>query len=202
MRKLAIITGAVLLLAGGVFVAMAMNRAGNESGSAVSAPVSAEVAAAEKQFMEQMVSHHSDAIAMAQMSPEKAMSQAVKSMSTDIISAQQKEIEDMKVWYKRWYNEELPSMSDMPGMSEEGGNMMNQLRSATDYDLEFVKQMTVHHQNAIKMAQEILTKVEHQELKDLANNIISSQTSEIEQMKKLQAQFEQNPPGSPGRSTL
>lgn len=202
MRKTAIIIGVIVLIAGGVYAALSLNKPSDKTSTANTTQVSAEVATAEKQFMEQMVSHHSDAIAMAQMSPEKAQTKAVKDMSTNIISAQQKEITDMKSWYKQWYNADLPGMADMSGMSEESGNMMNQLRSASDFDLEFVIQMTAHHQNAIKMAQDILTKAQHQELKDLANNIITSQSAEIEEMKTLQTKFEQNPPGSAGRAAL
>jgi uncharacterized protein (DUF305 family) len=56
---------------------------------------------------------------------------------------------------------------------------------ATDapYDAAFIDAMIVHHEGAITMANQALEQAERQEIKDLANEIISAQEAEIEQMK-------------------
>lgn len=51
------------------------------------------------------------------------------------------------------------------------------------FDKEFIEQMTIHHMGAIEMAKLALSNAGHQEIKDLAKNIISAQTNEINQMK-------------------
>jgi uncharacterized protein (DUF305 family) len=54
---------------------------------------------------------------------------------------------------------------------------------AADFDLAFIDLMVVHHEGAIDMATIALERAEHQEIKDLAQQIISSQSAEIAQMQ-------------------
>lgn len=53
-----------------------------------------------------------------------------------------------------------------------------------NYDLRFIDAMSMHHQGAVVMAKEALEKSTRPEIKQLANNIIQSQTKEISQMKR------------------
>lgn len=69
----------------------------------------------------------------------------------------------------------------MKGMVESLKN-----RQGNEFDQQFLSEMIMHHQGAIEMANLALTNAEHQEIKDLAKNIISAQTSEINQMKQWQ----------------
>jgi uncharacterized protein (DUF305 family) len=46
--------------------------------------------------------------------------------------------------------------------------------------------MIVHHQGAVVMAQEALKNAKHQEIKDLAQNIITAQNKEIAEMQAWQ----------------
>lgn len=55
--------------------------------------------------------------------------------------------------------------------------------SGDAFDKAFLEQMIVHHEGAVSMAQAALRDAKHQELKNMANNIISAQTTEIGQMK-------------------
>jgi uncharacterized protein (DUF305 family) len=59
-------------------------------------------------------------------------------------------------------------------------------KTGNEFDQAFISEMIVHHQGAIDMANLALVNAEHQEIKDLAKNIISAQTTEIEQMKQWQ----------------
>lgn len=54
------------------------------------------------------------------------------------------------------------------------------------YDRNFIANMIAHHQGAVTMAQLALTNAKHQELKDMANDIIPAQNGEISQMKSWQ----------------
>lgn len=58
-----------------------------------------------------------------------------------------------------------------------------------NYDLRFLDMMIIHHQGAVDMAKDVLKKSKRKELKQMANNIISSQTKEIEQMKAWEKQW-------------
>ncbi len=52
-----------------------------------------------------------------------------------------------------------------------------------DFDKEFIREMIVHHEGAIDMANAALKNAKHDEIKNLANAIIVSQGKEIEDMK-------------------
>lgn len=68
------------------------------------------------------------------------------------------------------------------------GDMVNELSGKTgdDFDKAFIEQMIVHHQGAIDMAKLVETNASHREIKDLANEIISAQTNEINMMRDWQ----------------
>lgn len=55
-----------------------------------------------------------------------------------------------------------------------------------EYDRVFLASMIVHHQGAIQMAQMASGNASHQEIKDMANNIITAQTTEIAEMQGWQ----------------
>jgi uncharacterized protein (DUF305 family) len=74
-----------------------------------------------------------------------------------------------------------PSM--MPGMMNRGFRSGNQIMSNSQMDAHFIEQMIPHHEDAITMARLALTKAQHQEIKQLAQDIIDSQSKEIDQMK-------------------
>ena len=78
--------------------------------------------------------------------------------------------------------------SDMMGMHESMQGMMQGLENKTgdEFDQAFISEMIIHHQGAIDMANAALKNAKHQEIKDLANAIISAQTKEINQMKEWQ----------------
>lgn len=62
-----------------------------------------------------------------------------------------------------------------------GGKMMGNMDQV---DAHFIEQMIPHHEDAITMANLALAKAEHSEIKSLANDIIRSQSAEINQMEQ------------------
>lgn len=51
-----------------------------------------------------------------------------------------------------------------------------------DFDRYFMANMIAHHQGAVDMAKIALTNAKHEELKSMANDIVSAQTSEMDKM--------------------
>lgn len=76
----------------------------------------------------------------------------------------------------------------MQGMMESGMGMSMMLRGKTgdDFDRAFIQLMIPHHQDAINMANMALENARHEEMKDLARDIISAQQREIDMMKQWQ----------------
>ena len=57
--------------------------------------------------------HHQGAIDMAKLSAERAKHQEIKTMSEDIINAQEQEIGKMKEWRKAWNYKERQMGEEM-----------------------------------------------------------------------------------------
>lgn len=81
---------------------------------------------------------------------------------------------------------QMHEMMNDDDMSMSG--MVEALKDKTgeDFDKEFVSQMIVHHQGAIDMAKLVEQNAFHKEIKDLANDIITAQTKEINMMREWQ----------------
>jgi len=72
------------------------------------------------------------------------------------------------------------------GMSMDHCNkmMLDKLGKAdTQYDARFIDMMIAHHQGAINMSKDALSKAKHSELQAKAQEIIDAQEKEISQMK-------------------
>jgi len=59
----------------------------------------------DKAFLSEMIVHHQGAIDMAELALTGAKHQEIKDLSKAIVSAQTKEIAEMKSWQKAWYNQ-------------------------------------------------------------------------------------------------
>ena len=82
-------------------------------------------------------------------------------------------------------------MEENDGMGLSINGMMSGLSNKTgdNFDKAFLAEMIDHHQGAIDMANAAKNQAKHQEIKDMADRIISAQTSEISQMKAWQQQL-------------
>jgi len=57
----------------------------------------------DKIFLSEMITHHEGAVAMADAALQNARHQEVKDLAKSIISTQNREIADMKMWQEKWY---------------------------------------------------------------------------------------------------
>jgi uncharacterized protein (DUF305 family) len=78
---------------------------------------------------------------------------------------------------------------DMNSMSMKDMSKELEGKSGNEFDKTFIEMMIPHHQGAIDMAELALENAEHQEIKDLAEEIISAQKTEIEMMKDWQSSW-------------
>lgn len=143
------------------------------------------------QFLDTMMAHHQGAIDMARPAEAKAQHPELKQLAHHIVDDQQKEIGQMKSWREKWYPGKPEAMNmEMSGMMDGMKGMdMGKLNAASGnaFDLMFIDMMTPHHQGAVTMAREALTRSEHPEIKKLAQQIIDAQDKEIAQMNKWKA---------------
>jgi uncharacterized protein (DUF305 family) len=145
----------------------------------------------DRRFIDAMVPHHQGAIAMAEVALKNAEHEEIKELSRNIVSTQQAEIEELKAIKKEEFGtSNVPmemSQEQMRGM----GMMMDprQLANREPFDRAFIDNMIPHHQSAIEMAKVAYEKSKVPEIKELAENIVSAQQEEIEQMKRWREQW-------------
>lgn len=131
------------------------------------------------QFIDSMIIHHEGAINMAQQALTSAEHPEIRQLAEAIVNAQQTEITQMRDWRSAWY----PDLTPTSGMQMEMGPMAV-ADGSTPFDQRFIQAMIPHHEGAITMARDALQKAEHQEIKNLAQAIITAQEAEIAQMRQ------------------
>src|SRR3989344_2128079 len=148
----------------------------------------------DQHFIVQMIPHHEGAIAMANTALERSKRPEIISLANGIIEAQTRENKDMRAWYESWFGTVVPEDTaggySMPSRKGMGGGMhmdsmegdLEVLKSVSDaeFDLEFIDQMIPHHEMAIMMARMLAAATDRPEMEELADNIIASQSREIE----------------------
>ncbi len=180
-----------LILAGLLFHMMrygGMMSWGNYQNPSVRTGIASSI---DQRFIEQMIPHHEGAIAMANLALEKATYPEIKTLAQAILKAQTTENQEMRAWYQDWFGRVVPDQGSTVsgGMMSQGGMHMGSsqdistLKTAVDFDKEFIEQMIPHHQMAIMMARMLESGTNRPEMLQLAKNIQSSQVAEIQQMQ-------------------
>ena len=148
----------------------------------------ASSASMELQFLDSMIVHHQGAVEMATLAETRAQHAELKELAANIVSDQEREIARMSQWRDQWYAEKPKAVNmEFPGMSHGMGGMdVNKLSSlkGNEFDLEFLRQMILHHEGAVQMAKNLEAQESHPELKELGRDIITAQEAEIKQMQE------------------
>lgn len=131
------------------------------------------------QFIDGMIAHHQGAIKMAKQALEQAEHEELRTLAENIIAAQTQESEEMMAWRQSWY----PDLPPTGGMSMNMGDMAIDTDTIKPFDQAFIEAMISHHQGAIEMAKMAQHMAEHEEIKHLADAIITAQQAEIEQLQ-------------------
>lgn len=148
----------------------------------------------DKAYLADMVVHHEGAMNMAEMANAEAVHQEIKDLAASINATQGQEVAKMNEYQLKWgYPKSSGHMMTGGDMSmTEGMTMMGEdLKGLTGeaFDKKFLELMIEHHQQAIDMSRPAATNAAHQEVKDLANAVITAQTKEINDMKNWQKQW-------------
>jgi uncharacterized protein (DUF305 family) len=148
-------------------------------------PQAEQIALLERKFINDMIPHHEEAVASAQQVINSGtQNDEVLKLAQDIVTAQESEIAMMKAWHVAWYGEVYkntgsyqPMMRDISGLS------------GVDRDKAFLEDMIQHHLHALTMVQDSAPLFARPELKELSQEIASSQSNEVVAMKILLRQL-------------
>ncbi|MFD5023809.1 DUF305 domain-containing protein [Streptomyces sp. NPDC058373] len=140
-------------------------------------------------YIQMMVEHHGQALVMTRLAPERARSERVKALAERIDAGQKPEIGAMKAWLK---NNGGPrgdgkghDHGTMAGMATP--KQLAELKKADgeEFDRLFLKLMTAHHEGAVSMATDLLGSGNNVLVEEMANDVISTQTTEINRMRDM-----------------
>jgi uncharacterized protein (DUF305 family) len=144
-------------------------------------------------FVTGMIAHHGQAIDMAEMAPDRAASDPVRTLAARIINAQRDEIALMERWLED-RGRALPAHDAMdhsehlPGMLSAADLAALRDASGSEFDRLFLADMIRHHQGAIAMVETLLAAdeaVQDPATFKLASDIHADQTTEIARMQRV-----------------
>ncbi|XAS65539.1 DUF305 domain-containing protein [Pseudarthrobacter sp. So.54] len=155
-----------------------------------SAPAAADHNAADTMFTQGMIPHHAQAVEMSDMMLKKqGMDARITALATKIKAAQAPEIEQMTGWLKTW--NEPAQMASGHGMGDGmmGDDDLKTLDAAQGAEAAklFLTGMIAHHQGAVATAQTEISQGKNPDAIQLSKAIVTSQTTEIQEMKGLLA---------------
>jgi uncharacterized protein (DUF305 family) len=139
----------------------------------------ADMINSEKDFLREMIPHHQEAVDTSVLLFVSTDDKELKMLTEAIYMSQTKEILDMRLSYARWYNL-IPTEARYQPMMR-NLNIVN----GRERDIRYVKDMIIHHNGALEMADKVLTfDGIHEETVMFAKDIIKNQQTEIEFMQR------------------
>jgi uncharacterized protein (DUF305 family) len=158
-------------------------------------------------FVRDMITHHDQAVQIAQVARDHSTDPAVRLLAFDIETQQLGQIGQMRGWLQTW---ELSEQTDRPRMawmgdqapthqhdeaSADGAFMpgmattteLTKLRSLSGkaLDVLFLQLMIRHHQGGLPMARYAADNARVDYVQELAGKVVSAQTSEIVTMEQM-----------------
>ena len=136
-------------------------------------------------FAQMMIPHHQQAVDMSTLAETRTTNPEVLALAKQIKDAQAPEIKQMTAWI-----ESSGSSTDMGHDMGMGGMLTDEQMTALEnaqgaaFDKLYLEGMIGHHEGALQMAK-MIENSDNAEAKELAANIIKSQSAEIEKMKQM-----------------
>ncbi|MFU7517355.1 DUF305 domain-containing protein [Clostridium sp. HCS.1] len=143
-------------------------------------------------FVLEMIPHHEGGINMAKAIVKYGSNPEVKKIAENIITSQSAQIPIMEELKTKFEKEKPSSKADSKKYIKEYDKIkdtmfkkMKDVIITDNVDVNFLQEMIYHHEGAIGMANNILKYTTDPELKKLAENMVSTQSKGVEEMKSL-----------------
>jgi len=203
IHRHAAVMGTVLLA--GILLSACTTTDGAPGLGSTATSAAATIGNADVVFAQHMIPHHQQAVAMAALAGTRASDPEIKTLATQIETAQDPEITMMTGWLRAW-GKPLPDAStgdmdmdmgdgagmgngSVPGMMSAADMTKLAAVSGKEFDKQFLLMMIEHHQGAITMAQDEVNAGNSPDAVALANKIVTAQQAEIVTMKKILARL-------------
>lgn len=143
-------------------------------------------------FVLEMIPHHEGGINMAKAIVKYGSNPEVKKIAENIITSQSAQIPIMEELKTKFEKEKPSSKADSKKYIKEYDKIkdtmfkkMKDVIITDNVDVNFLQEMIYHHEGAIGMANNILKYTTDPEFKKLAENMVSTQSKGVEEMKSL-----------------
>jgi uncharacterized protein (DUF305 family) len=175
-----------------------------------------EVARPDKQFLELLIPYEKNLLAVAQKATQAPHSAQVQELAKSVIETQAKiqiqikqsdrektaagqyallkgdQIDDLETLYQNWYGVKLEPNRQGTSLVERASNSQLE-HNVDDFDREAIRQMIRHERMAIKLAYLVLDNAQSPAIRDLAQQIIKLQGSEVNMLHNALADFHAAP---------
>ncbi|MGY1803443.1 DUF305 domain-containing protein [Blastococcus sp. SYSU D00922] len=191
---LAVIAIGLVLLGGGLAVALGIGRTADPTVDSVDAG-----------FSRDMARHHLQGVEMANLVAERSQDPEVRQLAFDISATQTNQAGRMQGWLALWglpttggdtmawmsesggHSHDMAGMDGglMPGMATEEELANLRQLSGTPFDVEFLRLMIRHHQGGKDMAEYAAEHAQERAVRELADTIAQTQTAETGTMTDM-----------------
>lgn len=139
-------------------------------------------------FVQMMIVHHGQAIAMTELAAGRAADPALGKIAERIGAAQAPEVAWMKSWLSARKQPETDPSHDhdtMPGMQSDADMAALAAASGAAFDRKFAAMMIDHHSGAMQMCGDVVQGGTDEQLREVAGEMSVEQGSEINRIRAL-----------------
>lgn len=169
-------------------------------------------------YIDTMIPHHESVVMLSEVALDELSDERLVEIAQAVIDTQPGEIDQLMQFRDEWYPDEPLEVSDdrlmemmMVTMAGQGGcgdddhhngihnnhmdlmdgeKLVQAFQDADDTDLGFIDLVIPHHQMAVYQSQAGLELAEHEELRELCEEVIRVQSEEIEALKAIRKDLE------------
>ena len=166
----------------------------HDPSSGTAAPTRTDFDDADVTFLQMMYPHHTQAVDMAKLVPDRSRDDQLRTLADSVQQAQTPQLQQFTELL-RSFGKPAPDTTGHEGMGHGMPGMMSPdrmtaLQNATgaQFDRLWLEMMIDHHQGAIEMANTELAQGTNPDTKRLAQDIASAQRAEIDRMHDMLGQ--------------
>jgi uncharacterized protein (DUF305 family) len=156
---------------------------------------------ADADFVHMMIPHHHQALVLSRLAPDRTTSTDLLALAERIDVEQTVEISTMQQWqafngldvtdpataYEMMMQD--PAMIEMMGMATQAEIDQLETLSGSAFDRLFLQLMIDHHQGAVDMCVQVMTNGQEPVLHSMANEMLTTQSTQIFQMQAMLAEI-------------
>jgi uncharacterized protein (DUF305 family) len=197
MRALALVVASIVLL-----TACSSSQPARPATPPPEPTVSPRQAQFDQQYLDMMVGHHQASLEMARIALQRSQRQEIHQVAEAIVAEQPAEISDMQAWRAAWFGladtpplDRVPTLevaltADRTPLTANLQGQIEQLNGAPEpFDAAFIDALAPIHQREVDASKTALLQAGHQELLDLAGEVMAAHVHELEQLHAWRSEW-------------